>query len=181
MITKDQQKLLNQIKTFVTKHQSKPKAEDRLPLVNNFSARERRFVQELADSLRLNLTWDEVDAYGQSLAVLSFNMEGVSEDGDAVEEEGEGEEEWESDGETNNEGDVAIQRVFEKYNKAKVVENTVDDFEEDYEATLKGKMSDWKKEYYKVRCVSRCIERFADDVFILGRISWRLIWQYPKS
>ncbi len=136
----------------MTKHQAKPKAEDRLSLVNNFSARERRFVQELADSLRLHLTWDEVDEYSQPLAVLSFNMEGVSEDGNEGETDQAVEDEtgWEDEQDAEGEGNVAIQRVFEKYNKAKVVENTTEDFEEDYEEKLKEKMNDWKKGYYKV-------------------------------
>lgn len=125
-----------------------------MALVNKLSAREQRFLQELADSLHLRATWDEVDDYGQSLIVLSFDMEGVSEDGTASEAEGQnGEEaeaedgEWESE---TGEGEVALNRVFGKYEKAKVVENTVDDFEETYEETMKQKMDEWKTGYYKV-------------------------------
>lgn len=154
VITKDQKKLFEDVKAFVLKHQSKPSHKDRLALVNKLSARERRFLQELADSLHLRATWDEVDDYGQPLIVLSFDMEGVSEDGTASEQEDqEGEEaeaedgEWESE---TGEGEVALNRVFGKYEKAKVVENTVDDFEETYEETMKQKMDEWKRGYYKV-------------------------------
>ena len=146
VITKDQKKVLTEIKKFVTKHQMKPTAEDKCTFVNNFSARDRRFVQELADSLHLRATWDEVDEYGQSLLVLRFDMEGVSDNEDEEEDDVE-DGEWESEGE----GDLAVQRVFEKYNKAKVVENTVEDFEESYEETVQQKMEEWKKGYYKVR------------------------------
>ncbi|KAK4688987.1 5'-3' exoribonuclease 1, partial [Tremellales sp. Uapishka_1] len=145
IITKEQQKLLVDIKKFVTKHLTKPTTSDRCVLVNNFSARDQRFVQELADSLHLHLTWDEVDEYGQKLAILTFDMEGVSEDG--VEEQEDGEEEWEE--ENDGEGEMAIKRVFDKYSKAKVVENTVDDFEDHYEESIKQKMVEWKKRYYK--------------------------------
>jgi 5'-3' exoribonuclease 1 len=160
VITKDQRKMFDQVKEFVEKHQSKPNAKDRLTIVNTISARDRRFVQELADSLHLRTTWDEVDDYGQSLIVLCFDMEGLSVDGegegdapdgeanDAVEEDGE----WESEA-GDAEGDLAIQRVFAKYQKAKVVDNTEEDFSR--EETMKQKMDDWKKTYYKVRAPTR--------------------------
>jgi 5'-3' exoribonuclease 1 len=164
VITKDQQKIFNQIKKFVTKHQAKPSASDRCTIVNSLSARDRRFLQEVVDSLHLRATWDEADDYGQPLVVLSFDLEGVSEsegeedgaadgvaDGVADGEEGDGEEgEWESE-EADGEGDLAIQRVLQKYEKAKVVENTVEDFEESYDQKLKVKMDEWKRRYYKVR------------------------------
>lgn len=152
VITKDQQKILNQIKKFVTKHQAKPSASDRCTFVNNLSARDRRFVQELADMLNLHATWDEVNDYGQTLVVLSFNMEGVSEDGeiendvDGVEEDGD----WQSE-DNEAEGDLAISRVFGKYDKAKVVENTVEDFEDSYEEKMQENMEEWKRRYYKAR------------------------------
>jgi 5'-3' exoribonuclease 1 len=155
VITKDQKKLFEDVKAFALKHQSKPSHKDRLPLVNKLSARDRRFLQELADTLHLRAVWDEVDEYGQSLVVLSFDMEGVSEDGTASEGEGAAaktEEEdggdWESEA---GEGEIALNRVFAKYEKAKVVENTTEDFEETYEETMKQKMDEWKTHYYKVR------------------------------
>ncbi|KAK8854783.1 hypothetical protein IAR55_003522 [Kwoniella newhampshirensis] len=149
VITKDQQKILDQIRKFVTKHQAKPTSDDHCTIVNDLSARDRRFVQELADELHLHTTWDEVDDYGQPIVSLSFNMEGVSEGGSEADGE-EGEEEWESEEEgEQSEGDLAIQRVLQKYNKAKVVDNIVEDFEEAYEDKLKENMDEWKKRYYK--------------------------------
>ena len=82
-------------------------------------------------------------------------MEGVSEDGGSTspqEEDGD----WESE---TGEGEVALNRVFGKYEKAKVVENTTDDFEETYEETMKQKMDEWKTNYYKV---SRSVPIHAD-------------------
>ncbi|GFZ49564.1 5'-3' exoribonuclease 2 [Saitozyma sp. JCM 24511] len=166
VITKDQQKIFNQIKKFVTHHQTKPSPSDRCTIVNTLSARDRRFLQELADSLHLRATWDETDEYDQPLVVLTFDLEGVSEDeGEDVEEDGE----WESD-EANGEGDVAIQRVLQKYEKAKVVENTVEDFEESYEQKLKEKLDDWKRGYYKEK-----LEINYDDPAQLGQLVYRYI------
>lgn len=83
--------------------------------------------------------------------VLTFDLEGVSED--EVEGNGdESEEEWAS--EEEDEGDVAIERVFKKYERAKVVDNIMEDFETSYEDTLKEKMTEWKKRYYKVSIFS---------------------------
>ncbi|WWC90706.1 uncharacterized protein L201_005643 [Kwoniella dendrophila CBS 6074] len=152
VITKDQQKILNQVKEFVTKHQSKPTAADRCVLINNFSARDQRFVQELGDELHLITTWDEVDDYGQNLAVMTFDLDGVSQDGASAvaEDEGADGEEWESEEEDEeSEGAIAIQRILAKYNKAKVVDNVAEDFEEAYEEKLKENLDDWKKRYYK--------------------------------
>jgi 5'-3' exoribonuclease 1 len=114
--------------------------------VNNFSARDQRFVQELIDDLHLNATWDEVDEYGQHVLTLKFNVEGSDS---PAETEYEPSEDWQSDDEAD-ESDVAIQRVFAKYDKAKVVDNTVEDFENSYEETLKENFNKWKTEYYKV-------------------------------
>ncbi|WRT68404.1 5'-3' exoribonuclease 1 [Kwoniella shivajii] len=149
VITKDQQKILNQIKQFVTKHQARPSSADRCVLVNNFSARDQRFVQELGDQLHLLTKWDEVDDYGQNIVVMTFDLEGVSEDGASAVAEEEADGEWESEEEEESEGDLAIQRIFAKYNKAKVVDNVVEDFEEAYEDKLKENLDDWKKRYYK--------------------------------
>lgn len=137
------------MKKFVNKHQAKPTSGDRCVFVNTFSAKDQRFLQELSDDLHLHTTWDETDDYGQPIVAMTFNLEGVSEDGTAEEEEQDGE--WQSEDEAEDEGDVAIQRVFAKYAKAKVVENTVENFEEHYEETMKEKLEEWKRGYYKVR------------------------------
>lgn len=143
VITKDQDKMLHQIKTFVTKHQKHPKAEDRLQFVNTMPARDRKFVQDLADTLHLLCTWDEVDDYGQPLVTLSFNMDEIDIESPAEEED----EEWES--EEDPEGSAAIQRVFAKYDKAKVVENYLEDAEESLDEKVDKKMAEWKRSYYK--------------------------------
>lgn len=142
--------MLDQVKEFVKQHESKTSATNRLTFVNKLSARDRRFVQELADALHLRATWDEVDDYGQSLIVLSFHEDGAALEGEQTNGEEQDEEQdgdWESDA---GEADLAIQKVFAKYDKAKVIENTEDDFEQTYEEKLKEKMEDWKKTYYKV-------------------------------
>lgn len=168
IITKDQAKMLKQIQAFVTKHQSRPSPKDRLEIVNTLPERDRQFVQELADALHLRCTWDEEDSYGQPLIVLGFNVEPAEEkqdkskagedEGKASEDEGKTEQadgndeegsesEWES--EEDLESQAAIQRVFNKYDKAKVVDNDLEDFETSYEDKLNEKLIETKKKYYK--------------------------------
>lgn len=149
IITKDQSKLLDQIKQFVKQHESKPSSNDRLAIVNTLPGRDRTFVQELADSLHLRCTWDEVDDYGQSLIVLSFDVPAEEDGGeaDAAENEEEADGEWES--EEDIESKAAINRVLDKYSKAKVIDNELEDFEESFEETLKQKMVEHKRKYYK--------------------------------
>ena len=134
VLTVDQQKLFHQVQQFVQDKQ------DRLALVNSFNARDRRFLQELADELHLRTRWDETDEYGQNLAVLA--LEGEEDD-----------DEWEDE-----ESDLAIGRVLQKYAKAKVVPNIDEDFEASYDETLRKKMDEWKQDYYKVR---KCSESMA--------------------
>jgi 5'-3' exoribonuclease 1 len=141
VITKDQQKILNQIRKFVTDHQRRPKAEHKLQFVNTFPTRDREFIQDLADSLHLVCIWDEVDDYGQPLVTLTFNMEEIDQQSSGEDEDGE----WESDEESN----VAIQRVFKKYDNAKVVDNYLEDMDESFEDMVDKKMIEWKRSYYK--------------------------------
>lgn len=146
VITKDQQKYLNQIKAFVSEHQSKPSPSQRLTIVNQLPPRDRHFVQDLADSLHLRCTWDEEDDIGQPLIVISFDVDEsspASKDGDAEETD----EEWES--EEDPESAIAIKRIFDKYSKAKVVDNELEDFEESFEQKISQKMAEWKRHYYK--------------------------------
>jgi 5'-3' exoribonuclease 1 len=153
VITKDQKKIYTSLKKFVSKNKSKPTATDRWTWPNDLAARDRRFLQELSDDLHLHLTWDETDDYGQNIIVATFNMEGVSEDGEEEEAEGAEEDgEWSdaAEDQQEDEGDVAIQRVLTKYDKAKVVENVDENWEDTYEEKMKVKLEEWKKTYYKV-------------------------------
>lgn len=144
VITKDQKKILDKVKTFVKKHQNHPTADDRLTLINELGERDRTFVQGLADDLHLRCTWDEVDDYGQPLIVLGFDVDALSEPGegeDAVDEE------WESEEDT--ESNMAIQRVLDKFAKAKIVDNDLEDAGQSFEEKMNEKISEWKRGYYK--------------------------------
>ncbi len=126
---------------------------------NSFPAADRKFINDLADSLHLSITWDEYDEQDQNLVTWRFPGEldePVPENGEngKVKEEDD-DEEWED--EEDEESRIAVDRVLAKYEKAKVADDDKDgDFDARYELSIKEKMDEWKRGYYKVRltCVS---------------------------
>lgn len=156
VMTKKQKTLFAKIKTFVKNAIADPSSSKKLEFVNDFPARDRRFLQELGDALHLEVAWDSADENGQSLVVFtpipldaSVATNGHSE-GKIEIENGEAEDGDTEASEPDQESKAAIERVLAKYQGAKVVDDTVEDFEESYEAKLKGKLDEWKHDYYKV-------------------------------
>jgi len=121
---------------------------------NNFPARDRKFISNLADDLHLELMWDEYDDEDQNL--VTFRFPGALDQplpSDDVEEVEEDEEDaWEDEEDENEEGREAVDRVLNKYEKAKVT-NDADGggFDARYENSIKLKMDEWKQGYYQVR------------------------------
>ena len=72
---------------------------------------------------------------------------------DAVDGEEGNEDDWVSE-EEDEEARKAVDRVLDKYEKAKVVEHADKDFDQRYELALKEKMDEWKRSYYTVRRTS---------------------------
>lgn len=138
MISREQKKILLQVKSFVNENLATLSPNARLTLPATLPARDRSFLAELADELHLSVTYDEFDEAGKALIVLSFEAEMINL---ALAEE---EEEEELDGEWKD----AIKRVFKKFDRAEVA---VVVEQESYETQLQGKMNTWKREYYKVR------------------------------
>lgn len=143
-----------------------PGAQVQFPAV--YPARDRRFLQDLANALHLSIAFDEFDDNDEPVIVLRFDedvfasmMEELSLNG--KEEEGG---EWKD----------AVDRVLKKYEKAQTLEDQSEsDFEEAYEAKLKEKMHVWKKEYYQVRGLRR-IWLEANSAETLERRSSNSIW-----
>lgn len=143
------------------------------------TARDRRFLTELADELNLEIAHDAYNDDGENIVVVSFSEEMVEmaraerEDDDDVEVEGGGGDDAAEDYVPNgkfaalsvagkngagaaaasaSEWQHAIERVFRKYDKAEVAQDFSDaDWEGEYSKQLELKMNDWKRNYYKVR------------------------------
>jgi 5'-3' exoribonuclease 1 len=83
-----------------------------LDLSPNLPPRDRKFVEQLADNLRLPWT-TALDEHGERFIRLQIpSKNGNAENGDADEEEEEEEE--------DEEASVALRRVLKKYDNAKV-------------------------------------------------------------
>lgn len=122
----------------------------RLELLNEFPARDREFINTLGADLHLELAWDEYDENDRN--IVTFRVPGAHEEPRADVEDGDGgnEDEWVSD-EDDEEAMNAVDRVLEKYRKAKVLGHASEDFDDRYEQAVKEKMDDWKRSYYMVR------------------------------
>ena len=111
---------------------------------NNFSARDRNFISDLASKLHLSPSWDEYDENDQNLVTLrSPEPDHVAVVGPAdqvVDEEVSDE---------NEESRAAIARVLKQYEAARVIEQDIDP-ETQQERALQEKMEEWKDYYYKV-------------------------------
>ena len=175
VISKSQQKIVTLVRGFVLENKKKPSSAARLELVNSFSPADQAFLKNLAESLHLVVRWDETDDYGQSLAVLTFDLEGVSDDevDSTPDEERDGEDEWQDEADAEeeaDEGELAIERVLNKYAKAKVVEQPLDEYEQDHEEKLKAQFEEWKRTYYKSK-----LEISYDDPTQLGQLVYRYV------
>ena len=131
---------------------------------NNFPARDRTFISKLADDLHLYVTWDEYDEEDETQNIVTWRFPGELEEplpesngsgsssgngsGTPAEEDGD-DEAWED--EDDEESKAAVDRVLAKYEKAKVSEvDQEGDFDARYELSIKEKMDEWKRGYYKV-------------------------------
>ena len=159
VLTKNQRVMFDKVESFVLDLLDLDnKDAEKVELVNNLPARDRTFIQDLADALHLDLAWDGVDEYGQSLVVIAPGMLARKESTDtsvpaSVREPVSDEEsdEASSSDDEDAEGKAAVKRVLEKYRKARVIENIDEDAQKTYETILHERMGEWKDTYYKVR------------------------------
>lgn len=103
-----------------------------LDLGHDLKAADRKFVQDLADSVNIKWSTNEDDD-GHRHLILSFPPRPEVED-DSEEED--------------DESQLAISRVVKKYDNAEVVDLTADDAQAAMETLYKQKFQEWKDKYY---------------------------------
>lgn len=165
VLTRPQREIFDKVKEFVLEHRNPSSPEranrTRLAMPNLFPARERQFINKLAEDLHLSLTWDEYDDEDQNLVTWRFPgeleeplPEGQGNGTPEAAAEGD-DEEWED--EDDEESRAAVDRVLAKYEKAKVQEDDKEgDFDARYELSVKEKMDEWKRNYYRVSLLQLC-------------------------
>ncbi|GLB40750.1 putative multifunctional protein that exhibits several independent functions at different levels of the cellular processes [Lyophyllum shimeji] len=162
VLTAPQREIFDKVKAFVMENRHAATSTHmrgaRLAMPNDFPARERKFIEKLAEDLHLNVRWDEYDEQDVNLVTLRFP--GVQEEltpeppvngaGTPIaKSEGDGDE-WEDVDEEDEESRAAIDRVLKKYEKAQVVQDDEGGgFDARYERSMKEKMDEWKRAYYR--------------------------------
>jgi len=163
VLTQPQRAIFDKVKAFALDNRNQSPPRDRhalLSMPNTFPARERKFITTLAEDLHLSVTWDDYDENDQNLVTWRFPgalEQQLPEPDEAQETNGdtEGEGEWEDvdddDESEDEESNEAVDRVLKKYGKAQVVDDDEGGgFDARYEQSMKEKMDEWKRGYYKV-------------------------------
>jgi 5'-3' exoribonuclease 1 len=149
VLTLSQREIFDKVQRFVLQQRGVGASGKvaRLELLNEFPARDREFINTLGADLHLELAWDEYDENDRN--IVTFRVPGAHGEPQADGDEG-NEDEWVSD-EEDEEAMNAVDRVLQKYRKAKVLGHASEDFDDRYEQAVTEKMDDWKRSYYMVR------------------------------
>jgi 5'-3' exoribonuclease 1 len=151
VLTTPQRLIFEKVQKFVLEQRDFGASKTaRLELPNNFPAKDREFINRLATDLHLELAWDDYNDDDENIVTFSLPRSQEEPEVDAVNGEEGNEDDWVSE-EEDEEARKAVDRVLDKYEKAKVVELADKDFDERYEQALKEKMDEWKRTYYTVR------------------------------
>ncbi|KAH8112662.1 exonuclease II [Phellopilus nigrolimitatus] len=177
VLTQPQRIIFEEVRTFVLSHRkahgvsSMEPTPDELTMPNTFPARERVFITDLAGELHLELSWDKYDDEDQNLVIFRLpgsarriengRENGKREDKSIVENGtgeivGQGDDEdgqWvdasdASDDSEEPEAQAAVDRVLQKYERAKVVEEEEEDFDARHARAVQERMDEWKRGYY---------------------------------
>lgn len=178
VLTLSQREIFDKVQRFVLQQRGVGASGKmaRLELVNEFPARDREFINTLGVDLHLELAWDEYDENDRN--IVTFRVPGAHEEPQVGAEDGDGgnEDEWVSE-EEDEEARNAVDRVLDKYRKAKVLEHASEDFDERYERVVKERMDDWKRTYYMVR-LNLIRLGGVSDVWL--RRSWEFVMTTPR-
>ncbi|OKL64390.1 hypothetical protein UA08_00403 [Talaromyces atroroseus] len=139
-ITPSQKQLLKDIKQYVLNRPSKQHIKP-LDLPPTLPARDRKFVEQLADDLRL--LWTTItDEHGDRFIRLQLP-------GSSLANGAEGQNDEESEDEEDEEASMALRRVIKRYDNAKVHEQTAEEAQMAAEQKYEQKFQEWKNKYYQ--------------------------------
>ena len=137
-ITPAQKHILSKIEKYVS-HRPVDEQGQYVPLDLSpaLPARDRKFVEQLADELRL--AWTTVlDEHGERHLRLQLPNSGAGNNDNDEESEDEDEEAY-----------AAVLRVLKKYHNAKVKETTAEEAQQAAEKKYEQKFQEWKNKYYQ--------------------------------
>jgi 5'-3' exoribonuclease 1 len=130
-LTPAQKDILKTVKKYVLNRSDK--ASEPLDLPPTLPARDRSFVERLADELRLS--WSSIDNENGD-RFMRLQLPQSQSDGD-------------DDDDEDEEASMAVQRIIRRYEKAKVQEMTAEEAQEAAEKKYDAKFLEWKDNYYR--------------------------------
>lgn len=129
-----QKNIFKTVKTFVNSRlKDADTQESSLDLSTSLPAGDRKFVQDLADNLRLRWRTTE-DEEGARHMCLDFPVDLEDDDDD-------------EDGESQ----IALLRVLKKYDNAKVADISADEAQKEIDLKYEQKFQGWKNKYYTTK------------------------------
>ncbi|KAG9245415.1 XRN 5'-3' exonuclease N-terminus-domain-containing protein [Calycina marina] len=174
VLTTRQKEVFTEVKIFVQKRKS-----EALDLPVDLAAADRKFVQDLADSLHLE--WRTVeDEEGRRNIHLSFPAKLIDEEGEEEDEESQ----------------IAVNRVVKQYDKAPVIDQTQEQAREEMDRIYEVKFREWKDNYYKGKFewdrkndteLTKLCENYIQGLqwvlyyYYRGVVSWPWYYQYHYS
>ncbi|CAI6100238.1 hypothetical protein V2G26_008452 [Clonostachys chloroleuca] len=164
VITSAQRDLWKQkIRPFISK-----RSDNELDLGTDLKAEDRKFAQDLADSMHLDWSTQEDDD-GRRHLILAFPPKPAGDDDDDDEEE--------------EEGNLAAYRVMKTYDKAMVVDVTAEDAQKQYEKLYQEKHQAWKTKYYLQKFEEWAPEKYENELLALCEnyvqgLQWVLFYYY---
>ncbi|KAJ5665207.1 uncharacterized protein N7477_007655 [Penicillium maclennaniae] len=133
-ITPDQKEILKKIKKYVLNRPGKGSEAKPLDFPPTLPARDRAFVEQLADALRLPWSTTENEA-GDRFMRLQLPQPENDNDEDSDDDD--------------EEATLAVQRIIRKYEKANVQEMTSEEAQQAAEKKYEEKFQEWKDTYYR--------------------------------
>jgi 5'-3' exoribonuclease 1 len=139
VLTTPQKQIFEQVKAYISQQSTASGAASPLDLSTTLPARDRKFVEELAESL--NLQWKmTMNEAGERHLQLQFpdkpDGNKATEDDDEDESEDE-------------EAAAATQRVILQYEKAQILDVSAEEEQEEMTAKYEAKFQQWKNKYYE--------------------------------
>lgn len=131
-LTPSQKEILKTVKKYVLNRSDK--ASEPLDLPPTLPARDRTFVEQLADELRLS--WSSLDDENGD-RFMRLSLPPTQGDSD--------------DDEEDEEASMAVQRIIRKYEKAKIQEMTAEESEKAAQEKYDAKFLEWKDKYYRTK------------------------------
>ncbi|KPM35210.1 5'-3' exoribonuclease 1 [Neonectria ditissima] len=152
----------NKIRPYISNRSDKP-----LDLGTDLKAADRKFVQDLAESMHLHWSTKEDDE-GHRHLLVTFPPK-IGDDDDDDEEE--------------DEGNLAAYRVMKTYDKAMVVDVTSEDAQKQYDKLYQDKYQGWKTKYYLQKFEEWAPEKYDQELTSLAEnyvqgLQWVLYYYY---